>query len=61
MTGPNWDPSYVGQGVGGAPRDNTITDAIMCLQKGASPTSSCLRQMQIFTPNHWAEVRNLNG
>lgn len=46
-----------------APKPDTITDAMLCLQTGAwhgcplrGPTSSWLRQMQILTLNHWTDV-----
>jgi hypothetical protein len=53
VTGPNWGPAQ-----GEAPKPDTITDAMVCLQTGAQhdctlrgPTSSWESQMQIFTPN----------
>jgi hypothetical protein len=58
VTGPNWDPAQ-----GEAPRPDTITDAMVCLQTRAyhdcspkAPTNSWKSHMQIFTPNQWTEV-----
>jgi hypothetical protein len=63
MTGPNWDPAQ-----GNALRPGIITDAIVCLQIVAyhdcplkEPTSSWKDQMQIFTPNQWAEAADPCG
>jgi hypothetical protein len=67
MTGPTWDLAHGGQ-VWGAPRPDTTTDAMLCLQTGAwhgsplrDPSSSWLRQTQILKSNHWTEVRNPYG
>jgi hypothetical protein len=53
----------VGVGWGKAPRPDTITDAMECLQRGAwhgcplrGPTVSWKSQMQILTPNQWTEA-----
>jgi hypothetical protein len=54
MTGPTWDPSH-----GRAPRPDTITDAMMCLQMGAwhvhllrVPYQQNRPRPHILTPNH---------
>jgi hypothetical protein len=51
-----------------APNCYIIADAMLCLQTGAwhgcplrGSTSSWLRQIQIFTANHWTEVRDSHG
>ena len=59
-TAPTWDLSHVP-----ASNSDTIADATLCLQTGAwydcSPrdsTTTRMRQMKIYTGNHWTKPRN---
>jgi hypothetical protein len=63
VNSPTWDLSH-----GQAPNPDTITDAMLCLQTGAShicplrySTSSWLKQIQILIINLWNKVKDPYG